>query len=151
MRILLDTNILLRLEDLDHVQHAAARSAIDALHANGHVLVLVPQVIYECWVVATRPGDVNGLELEASRVDQMISEWMEIFTLLRDERQVFRFWRELVTQRDVRGKHAHDARLVAAMLRHGVEAILTFNASDFRKFPGIQALSPVEVAAGHHP
>jgi len=81
----------------------------------------------------------------------MISEWMEIFTLLRDERQVFRFWRELVSQRDVRGKHAHDARLVAAMLRHGVEAILTFNVSDFRNFPGIRAYSPEEIMTGQYP
>lgn len=54
MKILLDTNVLLRLEDLDHGQHSQARSAIDILYANGHELVLVPQVIYECWVVTPR-------------------------------------------------------------------------------------------------
>ena len=151
MRILLDTNVLLRLEDLDHAQHSLARSAIDVLVANGHILVLVPQVLYEGWVVATRPADVNGLGLDAVRADQMTSEWMDIFTLLSDERRIFRFWRELVSRYEVQGKNAHDARLVAAMLRHGVAEILTFNSADFARFSEIRAFSPKEIAAGHLP
>lgn len=151
MKILLDTNVLLRLEDLDHPQHPIARSAIDALHANAHLLVLVPQVVYEGWVVATRPGDVNGLGLDPARADQMISEWIEIFTLLRDERRVFRFWRELVTLHNVQGERAHDARPVAAMMRHGVDAILTFNLADFGGFPVIRSFSPTDIAAGQLP
>lgn len=149
MRILLDTNVLLRLEDLAHGLHSQARSAIDVLDANGHELVLVPQVLYECWVVATRPREVNGLGLESARVDQMISEWLDLFSLLRDERQIFQFWRELVSKHDVLGKNAHDARLVAAMKRHGVTEIITFNTSDFVRFPGLRCFSPADVIAGH--
>ena len=148
MRILLDTNVLLRLEDLAHAQHSPARTAIDILDSNSHELVLVPQVLYECWVVATRPREVNGLGLDSARVDQMISEWIDLFSLLRDERQVFQFWRELVSQHDVRGKNAHDARLVAAMMRHGVTEILTFNTADFVRFPDIRCFSPADVIAG---
>jgi len=55
MRILLDTNVLLRLEDMDHAHHPVARSALDTLHSDGHAPILVPQVIYEFCVVATRP------------------------------------------------------------------------------------------------
>lgn len=96
----------------------------------------------------TRPRDVNGLGLEPTRVDQMISEWVELFSLLRDERQIFQFWRELVSQHDVRGKNAHDARLVAAMVRHGLTEILTFNTADFLRFPGIRCFSPSDVIDG---
>jgi len=49
MRILLDTNVLLRLDDTAHAQHVEAVSAMDELHASGHHLVLVPQVVYEYW------------------------------------------------------------------------------------------------------
>ena len=80
-----------------------------------------------------------------------ISDWIDIFTLLRDERQVFRFWRELVSQHDVRGKNAHDARLVAAMLRHGVNEILTFNTADFARYPGITVLDPHAIPASAAP
>lgn len=151
MRILLDTNVLLRLEDLDHVHHSVVRSAIDLLHANEHELVLVPQVLYESWVVATRPRTVNGLGLDSAQVDRMLSEWIELFTLLRDERKVFRFWRELVSSHDVCGKNAHDARLVAAMLRHGVSEILTINSSDFARFAAIRVWSPTDIVGGKLP
>jgi len=34
----------------------------------------------------------------------------------------------------VMGKNAHDTRLVAAMLRHDIKSILTFNSADFKRF-----------------
>lgn len=37
----------------------------------------------------------------------------------------------------MKGKNAHDARLVAAMVRHGLTHILTFNAQDFSRYRGI--------------
>jgi predicted nucleic acid-binding protein len=48
----------------------------------------------------------------------------------------------------VKGKTAHDARLVAAMRRHGVNRLLTFNASHFARFAGITVLTPEGVLAG---
>jgi len=148
MRILLDTNVLLRLDDTAHSHHSEAVAAVDELDASGHQIVLVPQVIYEYWVVATRPADVNGLGLDTPRVDQNISEWLLVFTLLRDERRVFRFWRDIVNRFSVKGKNAHDARIAAAMQRHGLTHILTFNAGDFARFSGITAWTPSDVNAG---
>ena len=40
----------------------------------------------------------------------------------------------------------HDARLAAAMLAHGLTHILTFNADDFRRYPGIVPITPDEAA-----
>ncbi len=42
---------------------------------------------------------------------------------------------------DVKGKTAHDARPVAAMRRHGLSRLLTFNASHFARFDGIAVLT----------
>ncbi len=55
MRILLDTNVLLRIADKSHVMHQEAVDAVELLDERGHECVIVPQVIYEYWVVATRP------------------------------------------------------------------------------------------------
>ena len=151
MRILLDTNVLLRLADQEHVQHPIVRSAIESLDDRDCEMVIVPQVLYECWVVATRPTDVNGLGVNSSQVDQMVAEWLELFTLLRDERRVFQFWRDLVFRYSVIGKNAHDARLVAAMLRHGVADILTFNATDFSRFSLVRVWTPADIVAGKLP
>jgi hypothetical protein len=51
-------------------------------------------------------------------------------------------WQRLVVQHDVKGRNAHDARLVAAMNVHGVGHILTFNITDFTRYPGIIVLDP---------
>ena len=151
MRILLDTNILLRLDDKTHRHHADVQSAVELLGKSGHEMVLVPQVIYEYWVVATRPMDVNGLGLDVIRVNEIVTEWLELFTLLRDERSVFRFWHELVVQHVVKGKNAHDARIVAAMQRHAVSEILTHNATDFSRFGAIRVWSPNDILTGQFP
>ena len=40
----------------------------------------------------------------------------------------------------VSGKNAHDARLVAAMVVHEIESILTFNTGDFLRYEEIRVL-----------
>jgi predicted nucleic acid-binding protein len=50
MRILLDTNILLRLAQPVSPHHAAAVDAMLQLDQAGVVRCLVPQVLYEFWL-----------------------------------------------------------------------------------------------------
>jgi predicted nucleic acid-binding protein len=69
----------------------------------------------------------------------------EVFTLLGDEEGILQEWERLVIAHQVRGKTSHDARLVAAMHRHGLTHLLTFNASHFNRFPGITVVTPEEV------
>ncbi len=151
MRILLDTNVVLRLGDKGHVMHGEALAAIDWLDANGHECVIVPQVLYEYWVVATRPTENRGLGMSAADADAAISQWIAIFRLLLDERGIFTYWRELVAMYNVKGKNAHDARLVAAMQRHGLTDLLTFNKPDFTRFTAINTYTPAEVLGGQIP
>ena len=61
MNILLDTNILTRLAEPGHVMHQAALDATASLRMQGDTLCIVPQNLYEFWVVATRPVSANGL------------------------------------------------------------------------------------------
>jgi hypothetical protein len=42
----------------------------------------------------------------------------------------------------VQGKQAHDARLVAAMQRHGPSHLLTFNTADFQRYTGLGLFAP---------
>ena len=148
MKVLIDTNLLVRLDDQAHATHAEAVAAIGVLKANGHECVLVPQVLYEYWVVATRPIQVNGLGMDIALAEQAIDEWMALFRVLLDERGIFVRWKSLVATYQVRGKTAHDTRLVAAMQRHGVSSLLTFNGPDFARFQAIQVYSPAEILGG---
>jgi predicted nucleic acid-binding protein len=67
--------------------------------------------------------------------------------LLPETPALYQAWENLVTQHQVSGKPAHDARLVAAMQVHGLTAILTFDKAGFSRYPGIEVLHPADVIA----
>lgn len=144
--ILVDTNVLLRAAQPGHAHHAAAKTAVKTLRLRGYVPCVVPQVLYEYWVVATRPLTENGLGLTTGEAQDDLAQIMEQFHFFRDERAIFERWQQLVTDYDVRGKTAHDARLVAAMMRHGITDLVTFNDEHFRRFSAITAVHPDHVA-----
>lgn len=89
MIFLIDTNILVRLEDSLDAKHAEAILAIQFLKDAGHECQLVPQVLYEFWVVATRPVEANGLGLDPAKCEDAIRGWTSLFRLMLDERGVF--------------------------------------------------------------
>ena len=146
MRILFDTNVLVRLAEVAHPHHQIARAAVDRIEDNDHEPCVVPQIAYEYWVVVTRPVSENGLGLAPVEADRAIDSWKGLFTMLLDERGVYSTWRDLVRQTGVIGKRAHDARIVAAMQRHGLTHLLTFNLQHFKPFGAIQLLDPAAVA-----
>lgn len=142
MRILIDTSVLVRLSHLDSPNASSAALAVKRITLSGLEGCVVPQVLYEYWVVATRPAERNGLGFSASRIENDLLQFVEQYTLLRDERKVFGHWLDLVSEYQVVGKNAHDARLVATMQRHGIPTILTLHARDFRRYSGITVYTP---------
>lgn len=147
MRILVDTNILTRIVEPGHIQHAPALQATDLLGKQGHDLYLVPQVIYEFWVVSTRPLQVNGLGRTPAQAATDLIAFKMLFTILEDTPLILPAWEKLVTAQAISGKDAHDARLVAAMGIHGVSGLLTFNKQDFQRFSAISLITPDTVIA----
>lgn len=141
MLILVDTNVLLRVVEPRHAQHDQAIAALRMLRSAGHELCVVPQVHYEFWVVATRPSEQNGLGMSTADAEAvLIRLGPPLFRLLRDERAIYDPWRQIVRDFGVQGKHAHDARLVAAMTRHGLNEFLSFNVVDFKRYSAINML-----------
>lgn len=143
MQVLVDTNVLLRVVEPRHAQHQAAVAALRRLRQAGQTLCVVPQIHYEFWVVATRPVAVRGLGMTAADALQELDRLgPPLFRLLRDERAIYDAWRGLMQTQPALGKRAHDARLAAALVRHGLTHILTFNAGDFCSFAGLTVLDP---------
>jgi predicted nucleic acid-binding protein len=138
MRVLIDTNILVRLTDSSSPAYAAVRRESLA----GADLVLVPQVLTEYWAVVTRPEESNGLGLSTERAAQEIESFKRDFDLVYDSASCHRAWETLVVKYSVKGKRTHDAKLVAAMVAHGIPSILTFNASDFRRYEEVEIIYP---------
>jgi predicted nucleic acid-binding protein len=147
MSVLVDTNVLLRAAQPESLDHVTAKAALVALRKQGTELCIVPQVIYEYWAVATRPKEANGLGMTVAEAENSVKQLPEDFSLRLDERGIFGHWQLLVTKHQVKSKNAHDARLVAAMLRHGLTRVLTFNGADFSRYAGIEVISPADQSA----
>lgn len=145
MSYLLDTNILLRMEEPAHPMHATATNAVQILISRGELVCIVPQNIYEFWAVCSRPIRDNGFGWTKEQTLAEATRLTGLFTFLMDSPQIYSEWLRLVTTHGSQGRHVHDARLVAAMIVHGLDHILTFNVSDFTRYPGITAVDPATV------
>jgi predicted nucleic acid-binding protein len=146
--LLIDTNILIRTSQPHHELYAIADGAVQRLPQLGRDLVVTPQNLIELWAVATRPVENNGLGLSISSAVAELERVKRMFILLPDTPAIYPAWEGLVSKYQVSGKPAHDARLVAAMQVHGVMAILTFDRTDFSRYPGIEVVHPADVVAG---
>src|SRR5262249_9796284 len=104
-------------------------------------VVSVPQVAYEFWAVATRTIEANGLGMTSPEADEALRDMTELFPLLQDERGIMLRWWGLGRRDDVKGVESFAVRLVAAMQRHSISHILTWNASDFARYNGISVLT----------
>ncbi len=145
-KYLVDTNVLVRVADLDSAQNFAAGEAVAKLLSQNHEVCLAPQVISEFWVVASRPANVNGLGWSFEAVASEVARLLNEFPVLPETPQLFSEWHQLVLQYRVLGKQAHDARLVAIMNDNGVTHVLTFNVKNFRAY-NLTVVSPDEIVA----
>jgi predicted nucleic acid-binding protein len=142
MSVLVDTNLLLRSIQPGNSHFQIAVDAIAGLRQTERMCVTA-QNLYEFWAVCTRPLGLNGMGMDVSSADAELAKIRALFSFLPDDPAVYAEWHRLIVQHDVKGKNAHDARLVASMLVHGVTHLLTFNLSDFTRFAEIQVIDPV--------
>ena len=120
---------------------------MNKLVLGGEVPCVLPQNLYEFWVVCTRPTSQNGLGMTPSEARSELSRLRRQFDVLEEAPTILPGWELLVMQYQVSGKNAHDAHLVAAMIVHGISRILTFNVGDFRRYSNISVLDPLQVLA----
>jgi predicted nucleic acid-binding protein len=70
MRVLADTNILLRWVLAAHADNPLVRAAIDALLLRGDAVYITAQNLIEFWNVATRPPERNGFGLTPAQAHE---------------------------------------------------------------------------------
>ena len=58
---------------------------------------MVPRNLYELWVVATRPVTLNGFGMSVSDASLLQEKCFHQFRLLRDEREIFDHWTQIVS------------------------------------------------------
>lgn len=120
MRRLVDTNVLIRMADVESKLRSTSKDAIIRLLSQGDQLFMSAQVAIEFWAVATRPKNVNGLDLSPVQADAELSDFETLLTLLPEPEDIAARWRALARKHSVSGKQAHDTRLVALMEAHAL-------------------------------
>ena len=146
MRYLVDSNVLLRWIDIGSPMRSQVKQAFRVLYRAGDTLCITPQNVMEFWNVCTRPTTARGgFGLAVVQARQKVLRLERLVTYLPDMPTTHTEWKQLVSAHSVLGVQVYDARLVAAMRVHGVTHILTFNTSDFKRYPGITAVNPADV------
>ncbi len=96
MRVLVDTNVLVRSVQRNHPHMRIARQALRSLAQQGDELCVTPQNIAEFWNVCTRPVTANGLGNSIAATDRLTARIEAFFTVLPDTIEAFREWRRLI-------------------------------------------------------
>lgn len=144
-KYLLDTNVVLRLSNPSDRQHELVTEAVANLLTQEDECYLTAQVLVELWVVATRPTDVNGLGWSVEQTRNIIDQLLYRFPVAEEVLQIFPIWLNLVTDNQIKGKRAHDARIIAIMLVSDISHILTLNPNDFSGISNITIVHPREI------
>ncbi len=133
-RVVLDTNVLLAATDEARPEHEQAVAAINAWPASGLVLYTSGQILREYLTVATRPVQRNGLGMARSDAVANVRALRPRLNLLAEDGKVSDRLLELLETVECAGKQVHDANVVATMLVHGIDTVVTSNVEDFLRF-----------------
>jgi predicted nucleic acid-binding protein len=146
MPILIDTNVLLRSVQPSHPMHAGAVHALEVLMQREEALVIALQNVAEFWNAATRPVVHNGLGFTIEEAREELTRLEGFFQILIENAASYAIWKSLLMANRVSGVQVHDARLVGVMKTYGSARIVTFNVTDFARFPEIEAVHPDNIA-----
>jgi len=144
--MLTHTDTGIRLLDRADPHHPAIRQTLRLLRGRGDEPVTSPQNMAEFWNVCTRPAAARGgFGLSVPQTERRVRVLERLFRVLPDSLAAYGLWRQLVVRHGVHGVQVHDARLVGWMQAHGITHLLTLNAADFARYPGITALTPQDL------
>ncbi len=72
--------------------HSIVLKAVNKLEQNGERLVVVPQILVEFWVAATRPKTVNGLGVTTDEAAKELENLQKLFRVLPENTRIFDEW-----------------------------------------------------------
>jgi predicted nucleic acid-binding protein len=148
MLVLIDTGVLLRLFERLDPNYRDIQAALRLLWTCGDTPVIAAQNAIEFWNVSTRPSTARGgYGQSIPKTRARLAAIERICRVLPESPHAFEEWKRLVVAHSVTGVSVHDARIVAQMAVWQVARILTLNAADFHRYPGITAQTPADVLA----
>jgi predicted nucleic acid-binding protein len=145
-RVFLDTNVLLAATDEGRKEHRVAAAALDDWPAAGITLYTSGQIRREYLSVAARSPQQNGLGLAQADALINIRALSTRLHFLEENLRVSERLLALLEVTPCSGKQVHDANVVATMLSHGIETLVTINMDDFARFKSYVTLAALDVS-----
>lgn len=133
-RAMLDTNVLLSATDRGRAEHRQAMLILNEWAGRGTTLYASGQILREYLAVATRPVDKNGLGLKQADALGNVRALRARTSLLAEDTNVADRLLKVLDEIPCGGKQVHDANVVATMLVHGIDSLITINVADFSRF-----------------
>jgi predicted nucleic acid-binding protein len=132
----MDTNVLVYSTVSGNPWYDQTRQWLAALQNRGLHLCATTQILREYLVVLTR-GSVFEKSFSVDQVLDQVEGLLPSLTILDEPLEAADLLRVLVRRYQIQGKHIHDANVVAVMLAHGLQRLVTYNSSDFQGFDEI--------------
>lgn len=140
----IDTNVLVFARFSAAPWHERARRNLERASAGDETPRISRQIVREYLMAVTRPQSWWSTPLPAADAVVDVERFLGLFGILDEGPRVTDLLLALCREFSVSGKQVHDANIVATMLAHGERRLLTFNASDFRRYgPRVELVAPV--------
>lgn len=133
MRTFVDTNVLVYALSPSSPFHTTANRVLAERSQAGDSLVISSQVLREFAAAVSRPQP-HGQPMPKAQLLSSLADLRRTFEVVHDGPGVLDEFVRLLGQVNVGGAQVHDANLVATMLAHGIDELLTGNREDFDRF-----------------
>ncbi|MCY4596664.1 MAG: hypothetical protein OXC19_17915 [Bryobacterales bacterium] len=128
-----DTNVLIQARFTVAPSHSLARAWPRGALASTEQLRICRQILCEYLAVVTRP-QIWSASLAMPDALQDVRWFVATFDLLEDGPDVTRELTTLCRDVPIGGRQIHVSNIVAAMVAHGEQRLVTFAQDDFRQF-----------------
>jgi hypothetical protein len=140
-----DTNVLVYAHRREVLEHCEAANVVRDL-AQGTAPWAIPwPCLYEFFSVVTNTRIWKQNASEPRQAVEQIEAWIASpsLCLLGETQEFWLVLKSFLTRSRVRGPVAHDARIAALCVAHGVEALLSRD-RDFALFPELTVSNPLD-------
>ncbi len=128
-----DTNVLVYARFNTAPYHQIARDTLQLAAGESDTLKISRQVIREYLAVITRPQPWSK-PIPSRQASHDVIRLFASFEIPENGPNVTNTLIEICRETPVGGRQIHDANIVATMLAHGENRLLTFNTTDFQRF-----------------
>ena len=131
--VFVDTNNLIYAHQAHSPFNAQAIAKLLDLESTGHPLWISRQILREYLAAMSRPGGLTAPVPLANLLSD-VRAFQTQFHIAEDGPGVTGHLLNLLASIPCGGKQVHDANIVATMLAHGIQRLVTHNVADFNRF-----------------